>query len=63
MRTKAEILDDAYKDIITKGVDVPKGLWMEHRKLEVLIDLRNILEHRLLEIDRDLDKILDALKK
>jgi len=42
MRTSDEILKDAKNDIITTGVGVPKRLWIEYRKLEVLIDIRDL---------------------
>ncbi|GAH19941.1 unnamed protein product, partial [marine sediment metagenome] len=41
MRTKDEILDSTREDIRDcAGSDTP-ALWMEYRKLEVLIDIRD----------------------
>ena len=63
MRTKDEIIGHLFDDV-KKAKELGT---LEHLTdvslLEVIIDIRNILEYRLLEIDRDLYKILDALKK
>jgi len=59
MRTADEILEDAKRDIITTGEGVPKALWLEYRKLEVLIDIRDIfhsIDVRLTEIANTLHK-------
>lgn len=53
MRTKDEILESTREDI--KGWLDPNspGLWMEYRKIEVLIDIRDIIELRFCQlIDR-----------
>ena len=63
MRTKDDILHDASQDIINPDYVGKEPYWLEYRKIEVLIDIRDSLDNRLLEIDRDIDKILDALKK
>jgi len=43
MRTKDEILDDARRDIQDDTQKSEAPLWLEVRKIEVLIDLRDTL--------------------
>jgi len=45
MRTKDEILKSARKDIRDKQYSMKGPLWLELRKLEVFIDIRDILTH------------------
>lgn len=54
MRTKDEILDSTREDI--KGWLDPQspGLWMEYRKIEVLIDIRDTLDKLMIELYRGL---------
>ncbi|GAH70877.1 unnamed protein product [marine sediment metagenome] len=56
MRTKDEILDSTREDIRGwSGRDTP-SLWMEYRKLEVFIDIRDILKEQLGNIERDMSR-------
>lgn len=43
MRTKDLILDYAMRDITDKTQRSTTAFWLEHHKLEVLIDIRDIL--------------------
>lgn len=63
MRTKVEILRNAKTDIVNSKASFPTSYWLRYRELEVLCDIRDILDNRLLEIDRDIHKILDILRK
>jgi len=47
MRTKDEILLDVRHDIQDKEHKAEAELWLEYRKIEVLIDIRNILYSHL----------------
>lgn len=51
MRTKVEILDDARCDIQTNEHREDSALWLEVRKLEVFIDIRDVLKKELKRID------------
>ncbi|GAI53433.1 unnamed protein product [marine sediment metagenome] len=58
MRTKEEILDSTREDIRGwSGRDTP-SVWMEYRKLEILIDIRDILEDRLKSLDNTILKYI-----
>jgi hypothetical protein len=57
MRTKDEILDQARQDITSPEYGDTAHLWLDVRKIEVLIDIRDILELRLREINSDIYKI------
>lgn len=57
MRTKDEILGSARNDISSKDFREDAPLWMEYRKLEVLIDIRDILYNRLSHISRHIESI------
>ena len=50
MRTKDDILDDAMQDIINPVYAGKEPYWLEYRKIEALIDIRDILFSHL---DRD----------
>lgn len=53
MRTKDEILKSGRDDIRNKHFTVEAPLWVELRKIEVLIDIRDIVELRFCQlIDR-----------
>jgi len=43
MRTKEEILTDCNHDILDEQYKTNAHLWVELRKIEVLIDIRDIL--------------------
>jgi len=43
MRTKDEILKDARHDITDEQYKTTKANWLEYRKIEVLIDIRDLL--------------------
>ena len=62
MRTKDEIVGHLFDDAKTaKELGTLEHL-TDISLLEVLIDIRDILDNRLLEINRDIDKILGILK-
>lgn len=44
MRKKDIILDEARRDIQTRETNADAPLWIEYRKLEVLIDTRDTLK-------------------
>ncbi len=44
MRTKDEILEGARNDIQSDKFKEVAPLWIEYRKLEVLIDIRDLLQ-------------------
>jgi len=62
MRTKIEIMKSFYDPKLDRVSDSGLSVYMIGLILEVFIDTRDILDNRLLEIDRDIDKILTALK-
>lgn len=45
MRTKDEILDSSKSDIMSESFRDKAPLWLEYRKLEVLIDIRDTLKN------------------
>ena len=47
MRTKDEILDDANRDITRKMYKADAGFWLDVRKIEIQIDIRDILKDGL----------------
>lgn len=59
MRTKDEILDHARRDIQDDTQISEAPLWLEYRRLEVLIDIRDILYSHL---DSDQAAVLLRLK-
>ena len=53
MRTKDEILDNARDDIQNPKYDEQAPLWLEYRKIEVLCDIRDILNYQLDPINKE----------
>jgi hypothetical protein len=47
MRTKDEILESCRDDIQKPKYNPQAPLWLEYRKLEVLIDIRDMFDTRL----------------
>lgn len=47
MRNKEEILSDCRRDVIDKDFKDSAANWLAVRQVEVLIDIRDILEKRL----------------
>lgn len=60
MRTKDEILVIAQKRVTEENYKADAAFWIEVKKLEVLIDIRDILELRLCQI---IDRIAALSKK
>jgi len=52
MRTKIDVMDDARRDIrdVTQRSDTDQ--WLEYRKIEVLCDIRDILNGQLMDIEK-----------
>lgn len=50
MRTQDDILKCCREDINSKHFSQQAPLWLEYRKIEVLIDIRDILQYCLLRI-------------
>jgi len=63
MRTKNEIIGHLFVDV-KKGVELGSLAHLtDVPLLEVLIDIRDMLDNRLLEIDRDIANLLNAFKE
>ncbi len=61
MRTKDDILIDARRDITDEQYKTTKANWLEYRKIEVLIDIRDIHSQALVALDR-IGESLEQLK-
>lgn len=59
MRTKDEILDNARNDITSPQYGDTASLWLEVRKIEVLIDIRDILSYWIKRISINIETIAD----
>lgn len=62
MRSKHEILKDVRSDILDEKGEYPAHLWIQHRLIEVLLDIRDALltdckdaMNALIEIRRNKD--------
>jgi len=63
MRTKGVILKKYSKDLSEVRISTDINRVQSQALIELVIDIRDILDNRLLEIDRDIDKVLTALKE
>jgi hypothetical protein len=52
MRTKDEILRSAKTDINNSKASFPVSYWLRLRELEVLIDIRDILNGQLIDLEK-----------
>lgn len=59
MRTKQEILDQTRNHILSPEYGDTAGLWLEVRKIEVLIDIRDILSYWTKRISINIETIAD----
>lgn len=59
MRTKDEILEDARLDITDDTQKSESVQWLEYRKIEVWIDIRDILSYWIKRISINIETIAD----
>ena len=52
MRTKDEILRNAKTDIVNSKASFPTSYWLRYRELEVLCDIRDILNGQLIDLEK-----------
>ncbi|MBA7496001.1 hypothetical protein ES702_06598 [subsurface metagenome] len=52
MRTKDEILDSCRNDIVSEAYKDKAAFWLDYRKIEVLIDIRDILNGQVIDLEK-----------
>lgn len=57
MRKKEEILLEARKDVVDKTYKESSHLWLEVRKIEVLVDIRDSIEKMRVTIKEALTRL------
>lgn len=59
MKKREDILDSAYRDVTNTNYRDVAHLWLEVRKIEVLLDIRDTFESMFIEIE-NLAQIIKA---